>query len=149
MLITHESSIQKFLDVTLQFLWIVRRSVPLDRISLLVQEELSKVPLDILAAQKTRFLIFQPTVERMSGRTVHVDTAEERELHAVLVDKLLDLAIRSWFLTTELVAREGQHLESFALVTAIQIDQLFVVLIGKSALRCHVHHQGDLPLEVG
>ena len=66
----------------------------------------------------------------MCTRSIHINLAEHGELDAILGCKLLDLGLWLWFLFPKLIARERQNFEALRLVSIVQYDEFFVVLVG-------------------
>jgi len=67
---------------------------------------LCKVPFDT-ASKDTREFRSQKLPNRVSVFSVHFDLRKERKLRSVSRGELFDIGIGSWFLVTELVAREA------------------------------------------
>ena len=79
-----------------------------DNVSIWIDQELVEIPVDCHTA---RFL--KPGVEWVGTLTNNVDLFEHREFDAVgFSDVREDFKLRVWFLRTELVAREGENLQS-------------------------------------
>src|SRR5271170_4434132 len=119
------------------------RRVALNNVALLVDQELSEVPLDGVA-QQAALLALQKLVERVSVVAIHFDFGEQREVDAIIqLAEFLDLIVISGLLMAELVAREGQQLEALVLVLRIQLLQT-VVLRREAALAGSIDDQQDL-----
>jgi len=105
--------------------------VSFHRLTILVNDELSEVPLDFVE-QEFGFLHLEILPQRMGRIPIDVDLAEQIELHSVLaLCKLLDVCIGSWLLTCELIAGECQNLQPLALaILLMQLDQFTVVAVG-------------------
>lgn len=73
------------------------------------------------------------------------DFTEEREGDAVdSSDEAVDVLVAAGLLLAKLVAGEGQHVEVKRAEVALQLLQIFVVLLGEATLAGHVHHQRHL-----
>ena len=115
--------------------------------TLLADEELREVPLDVACAVVTRRFARQVAVEIASAVAVDFDLGEQREGCAVLrLRELPDLVVRSGLLRPELVARKAEYAEpGVALMKGMQT----CILRGESSLACEVHHQAHLAFVVG
>jgi hypothetical protein len=85
---------------------VVGGSQPGDRDALLVDNELSEVPLDSVH-EEPALLLLKERPQGVGRPAVHVDLGEHVKGHVVLSSsKLLNLLLRAWFLAPELVAGE-------------------------------------------
>lgn len=73
------------------------------------------------------------------------DFTEEGEGDAVdSSDEAVDVLVTAGLLLAKLVAGERQHVEVEGAEVALQLLQVFVVLVGEATLAGHVHHQRHL-----
>ena len=71
----------------------------------------------------------------MSVRSIDVNLGEHWELHAVLGRcKRLDLLIRAWFLPVELIAGEGQNLQTLFFELLVELNHFAVVPVREASL---------------
>ena len=105
--------------------------VELDNITLTIDEVLGEVPLDLRVGR----LSIQVLVERADALVFHVRLGQERELGGELRgNPLFDLSLIPGFLRAELVAGDGENLESTFTVGTIHLLILTVVLVGETSL---------------
>lgn len=96
-------------DVLLQCFWLRDAPPPLHNLSIPVDQELLKVPLDALQSQESGLLAFHPFPYRLGFAAVDVRLAQHREADAIVeLTKFLDLVVRAWILASELVARKAE-----------------------------------------
>lgn len=86
-------------------------SVALDRLAILVDDELGEVPLDAVEQHSALFLL-QILPQWVGGLAVDVDLLEEVKLNLAVASEALDLFSISGFLVVELVAWEGENAET-------------------------------------
>ena len=114
-------------------------------LALLIEKELSKVPrnyLSLLFFFIEKFAVAaKVAIDRMSVGIIHIDLGHEFELgvHVVLSERF-DLSISARLLTHELIAREGEDLESSIAELLVQLVQLPVVLRRQTSLGGHIHN---------
>jgi len=144
-----KGSSQQLLNVWDDAQRVVRWGIALHRLSLLVQQELSKVPLDVFAAHEARKVVFEPHVQGMGLRSIDINFAEHREIRTVLGCEPFDFFLGSRFLLPKLVARKGQNFKALRLVRVVQRDEFLVVLVGQASFGRHVDHQRHLSDEFG
>ena len=127
-----DSLAKELLDIGHHFAGIDTVSVELDDVALSVQEILSKVPCD----SGVRGLFVQVLENGARVVSLNLNLTEERESGSKLgADPLLDLLLGPGFLGTELVAGEGEDLESALLVGTVHLLVRTVVRAGKASLR--------------
>jgi hypothetical protein len=118
-----------------------------NHLSLLINQELPKVPCDLLCfgfllVHKVRGAP-QKLINRVGLLAVDFYLAEQRELYAILVCSLLgDHLIRPWLLVQKLVAWESQDFKALVSVLPVELHHLCVVLLCQASLACNVddHH---------
>ncbi|KAF1766672.1 hypothetical protein GCK72_006630 [Caenorhabditis remanei] len=119
-LYTLQFSLESCLDILLHVLWLGGWRVSLDDVSVSADEELGEVPLDSID-QESSFLLLQELVQWVRIVSVDIDLLEKSWLKLELVsDESCDVDLARWFLASELVAWEGEDLESVLLVTEIE-----------------------------
>jgi len=108
-------------------------------------QELAEVPLDVASEHPQERLVgstaLQLLVQGMGIVSIDVDLGEQWELGAFVLSEGLDLGVGARLLGAELVAGKGQHRELVAAELGSQLDQLFVVGLGQTSLRSHVHNE--------
>lgn len=82
-----------------------------NRYSFLVDQKLREVPFDGVKKCST-FLALEPIIQGSSIVSVDVNLSENIPLDIVLLDKLLDVDIATWFLVAELVAWKAEYLQT-------------------------------------
>lgn len=83
----------------------------LDRLAVLVNDELGEVPLDAVE-QHSALLLLQILPQWVSSLAVDVDLLEEVELDLTVASEALDLLGGSGLLVVELVAWESENAET-------------------------------------
>lgn len=94
---------------------------------------------------RTRWLTDEVLVDVVGSSSDHSNFAEQGEGDSVdPAHEAVDLLVAAGLLLAELVAGEGEHVEVGGAEVALQLLQLFVVLVRVAALAGDVHHQGHL-----
>lgn len=121
-------------------------------LSIATDEELLKVPLDALEAEKTGLLVLEPGPEGVGVVAVDLSLLHDGEAHAVVeLAELLDVIVGTRLLTTELVAGETED-DKVLRVLALEVGPELLeagVLRGEAALGGSVDDEDDLALVVG
>lgn len=126
----------------------LERGVSVNDVSVLVNQELLKIPLDASEAEQTGLLLLEVDVDGVGIVTVDVDLLENGEGDTVVeLAERRDLISRSGLLATKLVAREADDGESLILV--LLVDLLEALVLGSEAtLGGDVHNENDLALKL-
>ena len=90
--------------------------VVLDNLSLGIDEELGEVPLDQITIGVHDLVHWRGIV------TVNVQFLGHWEVHTILGDKSLDLLWCAWLLCTELIARNGNDLETLSIHIFVHLN---------------------------
>lgn len=114
-------------------------------LSILVNQELSKVPwdfLDFLLGSVVEFTVHSEELENvMRVGAIDLDFLEDGPLTAVEVaNELLDFLVSTRLLVHELVAGEGQDLKTLVPILLVQSHKLSIVLVCQSSLRGHIYN---------
>lgn len=121
-------------------------------LSVTADEELLKVPLDALEAEKTGLLVLEPGPEGVGVVAVDLGLLHDGEAHAVVeLAELLDVIVGAWLLATELVAGEAED-DKVLGVLALDLGPELLetgVLRSEAALGGCVDDEDDLALVVG
>jgi hypothetical protein len=121
-------------------------------LSVTTDEELLKVPLDTLEAEKTGLLVLEPGPEGVGAVAIDVGLLHDREAHAVVeLAELLDVIVGAGLLAAELVAREAED-DKVIRVLALEVGPELLktgVLRGEAALGGSVDDEDDFALIVG
>src|SRR5580704_8880129 len=105
--------LQSGLDVGLHALRLVRRRVPLDRLTFFSDQELGEVPLDRFRPQYSGKSALEIFIQGMGVRAIDLDLGEHGETNPVRQRaEILDLGLGARFLMAELIAGEPQHLQA-------------------------------------
>lgn len=103
-----DANLQKSFQVLQHLLRRSCRSVSLNRLAILVDNELGEVPFDSVEKHAT-LLLLQVLPQRVGRLAVHVNLVEQIELDFPVSDKALDLFGGAGFLVIELIARESEN----------------------------------------
>jgi hypothetical protein len=123
-------------------------SISVDDVTVLINQELLKVPLDSSEAQQTSLLLLQVDVDGVGVVAVDVDLLKNGESDAVVqLTEGGDLVSGTRLLATKLVAGEADDGESLILV--LLVDLLKALVLGsKATLGGDVHDEHDLALKL-
>jgi hypothetical protein len=122
------------------------RGVSGDDLARSIDEELFEVPGDGVGVTSSRLFVAEPLVQIAGSVAVHIDLGKHGERGIVLTGcKCKYFGIGAGLLPSELVAREGQHVEPGCLVVFIECTQT-CVLRGKPSSTRDVDNQADLIL---
>lgn len=83
----------------------------LNRLSILVDDELSEIPLDGVKKCSALFF-FQVFIQRVSVLAVDIDFVEQVEVYFAVASEALNLLGTSWLLMAELVARKSEDTQA-------------------------------------
>lgn len=107
-----DASLQESFQVLQHLLRRGCRSVSLNRLAILVDNELGEVPFDAVE-EHAALLLLQVLPQRMGCLAVHLDLVEQIELDFAIGDKALDLFGVAGFLMVELIARESENAKTW------------------------------------
>jgi hypothetical protein len=111
-----------------------------------INEKLFEVPRDRVGVASSGLCVPKPLVQIARAVTVHLDLGKHGERGVVLTGcKRKYFGVGAGFLSSELVARKGQHVEPGCLVVFIKRTQT-CVLRGKPSSARDVDDQADLIL---
>lgn len=103
------------IKVLLNFKWFRVGAVSLDRLPILIHQELAEIPLDEVSQRSLLFLL-EEFEEWVCVVTVDVDLCKHVKLDSKLIcDPLLDLRFRPRLLSPKLIAGEGQNAQALGL----------------------------------
>lgn len=123
-------------------------SPSVDHISLTVNEELFKIPLDALESQQSSLLRLEEVVHGVLVRSIHVNLLENGESDTVVeLAELSDLLISAGFLASKLVGGESNNLKALVVVLFVQCLQT-LVLGGESTLGGDIDNEDNLALQL-
>lgn len=84
-------------------------------------------------------------VDIVGSSSNHSDLAEQREGDAIdSADEAVDLFVAAGLLLPKLVAGESQYVEVIGPKVALELLQVFVVLLSEATFTGYVYHQGHL-----
>lgn len=96
------------MDKWRQRFWFNGRLKALDDVSVSINQEFCKIPLDITAL-RSGFILGEIFEQRVSSWSVDFNFGEDRKGHPVIeLAEFLDLFICTWLLVTELVTGKSQ-----------------------------------------
>jgi len=132
-------SLPVLLQILLQCKRFRVRSIPGDHLTLLVYDELGKVPLYEFA-EEAALLVLEVLPDWVRVVPVDVNLGKHVKLCTIrLRRKLFYFLVRSWLLTTKLVAREGEDAEPLgSCQLVVQSLQLRVIFWRKPSFGRHV-----------
>lgn len=127
--------LKKFLDGIFSFRYgIIFGAQSLNRLPIFVDNELCKIPFDEVS-HKTALFGFEISPQGMGIGAIDIDFVEHVELNSEFGRECFDFLIGSRFLSTELVAREGENTQTLSFrVLGVQLYQLSVVCVGQTSL---------------
>ena len=135
------SLIEKALNVAHHAHGVGTVSVELDHFSVLVDEELGEVPLDLGIGS----LRGKAGIQRADVLALDVNLGKHWELDSVVAcNPVLDLRLGPGLLRTKLVAWVRQDLQSSASIRLVHLLVLAVMLVGEASLAGHVDHDDGL-----
>ena len=109
--------------------------IELDDVTLAIDEELGKVPLDLGIGLSS----LNELIERACGVSFDITLAEEREVGAIGAgDEIFDLLLGLGLLSAKLVAWVADDLQASATIRIVHFFVLAIVLVGQASLRGHV-----------
>lgn len=126
-------------------------TISLSRVSFVIHQELSKVPHHIGRSIFKRQALLQEGKDFASISSVDIGLFKKDNLiggRSVLGRRGLDVLCRTRFLTSELVARKGQNLETLLAKFIVQLAQLCVLSLGQASFRCDIDDDQDIALEL-
>jgi len=128
-------------------------SPELNHFAVAVDEEFGEVPWDLTSF--LRFLVVkltvgaQVTVDGVGVGAIHFDLGEHRELDTVRISsKGLDFSLGAFFLFFELIAGECENFEALAAELLMDLNHLFVVLVGQTSSGGDVYDKSGFLLAV-
>ena len=131
-----DSLFKKPFNVRTDFLWLLAAIEVLDEGSVLVDQELCEVPVDVLyliSAPQAR-VDFEVLPDFLGLVAIDVSLLHHRELDVPLVRDVSSDLFRVARLLEELVARESDNLETFVSELLVHLNQLGVVRLGNASL---------------
>lgn len=135
-------SLEKWLEVSDDRVWLSIRHVVLDNLTIAVDEELGEVPRDVAAVQLR--VLAHVLVHWHAVWSVDLDLLEKWERDVVLGNELLDLRSILWLLLAELVAWNSIDFQALVLVLFVKTLQLSVVAISQTSFRGDVDEEKRL-----
>ena len=107
----------------------------LDVFRLILDEELGETPLQVFSRE---CYLTQLLVKRVTIVAFHLNLTEKRELDTFAQSECFDVCVGARLLSTELIAREEEDLETFGLIFIVDLHPLLVVVVGEASLGGHV-----------
>lgn len=141
---------EQFLNVVLEGERVRGRRESLVGRTLVIDEELAKVPSNVGRSVVRRKLLLQEGEDLARLGSVDVVLFEPNDVvsKAKLVDEREDLFVGARFLTSELIARESENLEISALEFVQELSDFGIILFGQTSFGGDIDGQQDASLEV-
>lgn len=149
------SNIKKLFYLRFKVPWLYLGTGIVNYLSFWVNQELSKIPRDILQGDLTSWWVlnlrFEVLVHWMSIWSIYFNLLEQGKVNFVsLTRKLEYFILRFGFLLTKLVAREAKDLQTPVFVFIIKFSQLAIIGVSESTLWGHIDNKSAfIALKVG